>query len=174
MPPPPPTIAQIRDGLTFGIGLGVGSLRADCPDDECSAVMEAMGVDGHVGWMLAPHFELMAESWIMVHRESFLTVYQVVNTVGVRYWLTPKIWVKGGLGNATAGYKWRGIFRQFEDETEAAPGAMVGIGYEVLVRGNRSLDLHLKYGTGAYDAKVAGEYVVKGQSIQAGVNYVFY
>jgi hypothetical protein len=173
-PPPPAPTEQVRDGLTFGVGLGVGSLRADCPDDGCSAAGEAVGIEGHIGWMLAPRFALMLDVWTMFHVEGFLTVYQVVNTVAAQYWLTPAIWIKGGVGNAVAGYNWRGIFAQREDKTEAAPGVMFGVGWELVSKKNRVLDLHFKYGTGFYNAEVANEYVVEGHSIQVGASINFY
>jgi len=173
MPPPAP-VDQGRKGLTFGVGMGIGSLRADCPDDGCSETMEAVGFEGHIGWMLAPRFALLVESWVMVHRDGFLTVYQVVNTLQAQYWITAAIWIKGGVGNATAGYKWRGIFVQRENRTEAAPGVMFGVGWELVAKGNRVLDLHLKYGTGFYNTEVAGEYVIEGQSVQVGATINFY
>lgn len=158
-----------RSGLTFGVGLGIGSLVADC--DECRDTMEAGGLNAHVGYMLSPRLAVVIDVWGMAHRESFLTVFQNINTLGVRYWVNPQLWVQGGLGNANAGYEWDGIFVNVEDRTEKAGGVMFGVGYELHVKKGFAIDINFRYGTGFYDEVVGDDYVIEGHSAQLGVGF---
>jgi len=153
----------------FGIGLGGGSLRAEC--EECSSAMEAGGLNAHVGYMVTPQLAILVDVWGMVHKESFLTVFQNINTLAARYWPMPNVWVQAGIGNANAGYYWDGIFVQVEDRTEKAPGVMFGVGYELSVRPKFSIDISFRYGTGLYEEDPVDGYVVKGHSAQFGVGF---
>lgn len=182
-PYPPPAAAypapqltasapKVRDGLTFGIGLSVGSLVADCA--ECNDAFEAAGVNAHIGLMLTPRLAVMGEIWAMAHHEAFLTVYQNLATVAARAWVTPQLWVQGGLGAATAGYRWNGIFVDREDRTESSPGMMAAIGYELTIKPNVVLDLQLRGGTGFYDKDPVDGYVVKGHSVGFGAAFAWY
>jgi hypothetical protein len=158
--------------VTFGIGLSVGSLVADCA--ECNSTFEAGGLHGHVGFMVSPRLALVADAWVMAHTEAFLTVYQNLATIGARAWLTPQLWVQGGLGAATAGYRWRGFFVDREDRTESKPGVTVAVGYELALKPNVVLDLQLRAGTGFYDEDPVDGYVVKGHSVGLGAGFAWY
>jgi hypothetical protein len=173
---PTPTITAtapyVRQGLTFGIGLGVGSLVADC--EECDSSFEAGGLHGHVGVMVSPRLAILGEAWAMAHSNGFLTVYQNLATIAARAWLTPQLWVQGGVGAATAGYRWRGFFVDREDRTESSPGITAAVGYELPIRPNMALDLQLRAGTGFYDKDPVDGYVVKGHSVALGAGLAWY
>lgn len=177
-PTPPAPVAPVgfveaatpwRSGFMFGVGGGFGSLVADC--DDCRDTMEAGGLNGHIGYLLRPRLALIFDVWGMVHRESFLTVYQNINTVGARWWPTRKLWLQLGVGNANAGYRWAGVFANFEDRTEKAPGFMLGVGYELHAKPTFAIDIGFRYGTGSYDTKVGSDYVIEGHSSQLGVGF---
>jgi hypothetical protein len=169
--PTSPLPTTTRRGLTFGIGLSVGSLVADCA--ECNSTFEAGGVHAHVGMMASPSLAIVGEVWTMVHSDAFLTVYQNLATVAVRAWLTPKLWIQGGLGAATAGYRWRFIVDR-EDRTESSPGITAAIGYELRLKSNLALDLQLRGGTGFYDKDPVDGYVVKGHGVGFGAAVSWY
>lgn len=164
---PPPH--HLRRGLMVGVGVGGGSMVADC--DACDSTFEAGGLDAHIGYMITPRLAIMLDVWGMVHHESFLTVYQEINTVAARWWLMPNLWLQAGLGNANAGYKWSGIFVNVEDRTENTAGVMVGAGYEFYVKPQFAIDVYVRYGTGFYDTTVGNDYVVKAHSAQLGVGF---
>lgn len=171
---PPPVEARrvVREGLVFGFGAGLGSMIADC--DECRSTFEAFGLDAHIGWMLAPRLALVLDSWAMAHVEDFLVVYQHIATLGLTWWATPRLWVQGGLGYASAGYHWSGIFAEREDRTAFRPGFLVGIGYELHQTRHFTIDARLRYGTGTYGEHVGDDYVVRGHSIALGVGFSWY
>jgi hypothetical protein len=175
-PPPAPYAPEpeptVREGLSFGVGLTVGSLVADC--DDCSETFEAGGVQGHAAWMVGPYFAIVGDLWVMVHAEGFLTVYQNLATAGARLWATPRLWLQGGLGVATAGYRWSGLFADYEDRTASSPGIMVGAGFEVMHTRAFALSVELRYGTGFYSQEVGDDYVIEGHSAGAGVTAEWY
>lgn len=164
---PPET--TVRSGLMFGVGVGVGSLVADC--DDCSDTFEAGGIDARIGYMITPRLAIMLDVWGMAHREDFLTVYQNINTIAARWWVTPALWLQGGVGNANAGYEWDGIFVNVEDRTEKTAGVMFGFGYEFHVKPHFAIDVSFRYGTGFYDTTVGNDYVIEGHSAQLGVGF---
>ncbi len=179
-PPPPPPLPlvtappppAVREGLSFGVGLTVGSLIADC--DDCSDTFEAAGLQGHAAWMIGPYFAVVGDLWVMLHTEGFLTVYQNIGTLGARLWATPRLWLQGGLGVATAGYRWSGLFADYEDKTASSPGVMVGAGFELMHRPTFALSLEARYGTGFYSQEVGDDYVIEGHSAGVGVTAEWY
>lgn len=172
MPVLPVAAPRPRHGLTFGIGLSVGSLVADCT--ECSETFAAGGLDVHVGFMVTPRFAILGEAWTMAHQDGFLTVYQNIATIAARAWLTPKLWIQGGVGAATAGYRWRGFFIQREDRTESSPGITAAMGYELALKHDVVLDLQLRAGTGFYSKDPVDGYVIEGHSFGLGAGVSWY
>jgi len=158
--------------LTFGGALGAGSLRADC--DDCRSSFEAFGASGHIGLLITPRIAVLLDLWIMAHVEGFLTVYQNINTVAGQFWITPRLYLKAGVGNANAGYHWRGIFVDRQDRTESAPGVTVGAGYEILFSGHAAFDIQFRYGTGFYDTSIADEYVIEAHNVWLGIGLSVY
>src|SRR5688500_4268714 len=64
-PPPPPPRGVIRSGLCFGVGLGLGAISfTDCEDCE---VLGGLGLQGHLGGMLAPNLALMFDAATVIH-----------------------------------------------------------------------------------------------------------
>lgn len=153
--PPSSRPPEVRKGLTAGASLGLGELS--CEDESstgtgpCDGVTEAGSLDGHLGVMLSPRLALMGDIWIMGHTENDLTVSQTISTIGAQLWLTPRLWIKGGLGIAHARFRFDGAFIDLESESETVPAGMLGVGYEVVHKPNFALDLSLRGGTGVYE-----------------------
>jgi len=152
--PPAYQPAKVRKGITLGASLGVGELS--CEDESangsgpCDGVTEAGSIDGHVGIMLSPRLAIMGDVWAMGHSENDLTMSQTITTAAAQLWLTPRLWIKGGLGFAHARFSYDTGFVELESESDTVPAGIVGIGYELIHRPNFALDLALKAGTGIY------------------------
>lgn len=161
----PPTTA--RDAWVFGFGLGAGQMSCESTEDICDATIdEAGGLHGFIGKMLSPKLALEGEFWVMAHSEDRVTISHVISTIGVRYWVAPRLWIKGGLGGAHARASYRGPLVSISDRTDTVPGAMVGIGYELLTGKSFALDLHFRAGTGSYD-----DDQVRASSASVGVGF---
>lgn len=165
-PPSPPGPA--RDALLIGFGVHAGSLVADCDDAaEVECDWDAGGADVHIGWFLTRELGLMLDVWGMYHTEDNLTIHQVIATAAAQYWLTPRLWIKGGVGNARAGYRWDGVLVDVRDQTENVPGVMIGAGYEIVLGRSFVMDVQVRYGTGNYED-------TKGHNAGVGLGFNWY
>lgn len=169
-PPPHPHL-----GVFGGFGLHAGEIA--CKGDVCDGVSEAGGLSGHLGWGLSPKLAIVGDLWVMAHTEDNLTLHQTMVTANVRFWVLPILWVQGGAGGASAGWRYKGPFgAQFEDTTENVPALSVGAGLELLKSKSFSLDLQLRLGLGFYDDDNDGdgEADQTGRSSSLAVGFTWY
>jgi len=61
--------------------------------------------------MLKPNLGVMLDVWPMIYNEDFLTISHTITTAAAQLWLTPRLWLKGGLGFARAEFHWRSILQ---------------------------------------------------------------
>lgn len=178
-PPPAPAPAPyyaapapaVRTGLTFGVGLGVGGMESEdgpieCVDCDDSA---AGSFDLHVGWMVSPRLALNFEVWgtaQALDAAADVSLVQVLVLGSAQYWVTPRVWVKGGLGTAHLSESYADSDEPNELDTGAA--VMVAAGLELISRPHFALDLQLRAGSGTYEA--LDERISQG-SLQLGVSW---
>lgn len=167
-----PEVPYVRRGLLIGFGVGGGNIQAECDTAEgnlCDEVLESGSVHFHVGGMLKPNLGIMLDVWPMVYHEDFLTIVHTITTGAVQFWVTPRLWLKGGLGVARAEFHWDGIFVEEDVQTDTVPAAMAAIGYEFLVKRNFVMDVGFRAGTGNYEDDGA-----KGHSFALEVGFNWY
>ncbi len=168
-----------RRGLTVGLGLGIGNMSFDSGPIECvdcETDPAAVGFDFHIGGMLNPRMALLFEVWgtskqVDYNGSTFFTQAMVMGAL--QYWLTPQLWLKGGLGISSLSYSVEGESVDVEcGQAEGEPctgGAIMGaIGYEVFSSRKFALDLQLRLGAGSYEG-LADQ--VNAFSLGAGVNW---
>jgi hypothetical protein len=169
-PPPHP-----HQGWFGGFGLHAGEIA--CEGEVCEGVSEAGGVNGTIGWGFGPKLGINFDVWAMAHTEDNLTLHQTIATVNARYWLMPILWIQGGVGGASAGWRYKGPFgAQLEDRTENVPAIALGAGLEVLKGKSFSLDIQLRFGMGFYDEDddMDGSADQTGRSSSLGVGFTWY
>ena len=116
----------------------------------------------------------MGDVWVMAHTEDRLTISQTLVTAAIQLWLTPRLWVKGGVGAAHASYDWDGGLVQLSDRSDDVPGFMVAAGYELASRPTFAIDLQLRYGTGLYSTDGNDEeyeIAAHNASVSIGLNW---
>jgi hypothetical protein len=94
--------------LTFGLGLGLGGMHDNGSTIQCDncATSAAVEFDGHIGGMLSPRFALLFEAQSnlrTIHSDAYNGDTVLSNNAGMiagQYWLTPQLWIKGGIGLA--------------------------------------------------------------------------
>ncbi len=94
--------------LAYGIGIGVGGMHDNGSTIQCDncATSPALELDGHIGGMLSPRFALLFEAQSnlrTIHSDAYNGDTILSNNAGMiaaQYWLTPQLWIKGGLGLA--------------------------------------------------------------------------
>jgi hypothetical protein len=144
---PPAPIGIQRDGFVIGFSLGAGVLTNDqC--DSCES-LEGGALELHLGFMVTPQLALLVEGFGVSHTEQNLTLSQTMGVVAAQYWLTPKLWIKGGLGS--------GHLSLSNDQgqelatSEEGAGAMIAAGYEVYQGRSFAVDVSLRSAAVSYE-----------------------
>jgi len=144
---------SVRSGWNLGFGLGGGEIS--CSGPGCEDVTEAGSLDLQVGTMLRPRLRALLDLWGMAHSEEDFKVHQTILTAGIQYWIIDRLWLRGGVGLANAGFTYGGELDDTEDESHSTIGLAGGIGFEILSRRTFALDVELRGGTGFYNDKRA-------------------
>lgn len=179
---PQPTTAggfHERGGrMMLGFSLGLGGMKIGDEDVQCTNCDYdpiAGEFDFHIGGMMSPRFGLMLEvqgNAQTVEENTFgaTSLVQATAMVAAQYWLTPQLWIKGGIGGASLGYSYSDDFNSNADDSQelAQGGAvMAGVGYELLSARNFSIDAQARFIQGSYKD---GQDVTSG-SLGVGFNW---
>lgn len=184
----PPPAAQLPGGfhnrqgrLIFGGSLGLGGMSDRGGDIECinCDYGTASGqIAGHVGGFVGPRLALAGElqaNFQTLASDSF-TGDTTVLTQGAlmltaQYWLTPQLWIKGGLGFASLQVDRSYYGDGFVDESTVPENGMAllgALGFELLSARNFSIDLQGRLLNGSYKGI---DNHVTAASIGVGVNW---
>ena len=160
--------------LAWGGSLGLGGMSDSGGSIECAncAYSTASGqIEGHIGGFLSPRLALLGEAQANVQTLSTdgfddTTLVQSALMLAAQYWVTPQLWIKGGIGfaNVQVDNSYYGTSEPIDNGT-----ALLGaIGYEVLSARNFSVDLQGRLLNGAY--KGIDDNITAG-SIGVGINW---
>jgi len=149
-PPPDAT----RRGLTLGVGLGLGLMDSDSTITDCFNCGDdqplSFALDAHLGLMLSPHLALLGEVFWQgqgVDGDTFDWIGQTMLMGAIQFWLTPQLWIKGGLGVASLTLH----YEDFDDEIDTGVAAMGAIGFELLSSPWFAIDIQGRLASGSYD-----------------------
>lgn len=143
--------------LTFGFALGLGGMNDDIGDIECANCSYdplSLGLSGHIGGFLGPRFALMLELQGNTQQVSmgefadedvFLT--QTAAMIAGQYWLTPQLWIKGGIGLAHLQLDDAYLIEDIDNGT----AIMGAIGFELFSARYMSVDVQGRLLNGAYN-----------------------
>ena len=147
-----------RRGLAIGFGFGVGGMSAESGPIECVGCdyePAAVGVDFHIGAMINPRFALLFEVWgtgQAVDADGRTVLVQTMAMAALQYWLTPQLWLKGGLGAAQLSYSFDDGYGETDSAEIDSGGAIMGaVGYEIMSGRKFAIDLQLRVGSGTYE-----------------------
>lgn len=147
----------LRQGWTFGVGLGLGGLDTDSgvlDCFECDYDPAAVGFNLHVGGMINPRLAILGEMWMQfqqIDAEGFGQGYQSMLLAAVQYWVMPQLWIKGGLGFAGLGVSYAD---GYADDLNSGAAVMGAVGYELYSSPEMAVDLQLRLGAGSYNSGV--------------------
>jgi hypothetical protein len=137
----------------------------------CESAPPALGFDFHVGTMLMPRLALQAEFWGQTRNldeNGNGSIAQQMFLLAAQYWLTPRFWIKAGVGFASLTLTYDNGFEDVSEPLDDGSAFMGAVGYEIMSSASFALDIQLKTGTGIYDAR--GEEVGVGM-IALGLNW---
>ncbi len=162
--------------LIYGVSLGLGGMKENGEKVECSNCdySPVAGVGSlHVGGFVGPRLALMGE--VQANVQTIATdgydseaLVQSTLMFAAQYWITPQLWVKGGIGFANVQVdhsNWDGTAVEPIDNGMALMGA---VGFEVFSARYFSVDIQGRLLNGAY--KGIDNSITAG-SIGIGVNW---
>ena len=76
------------------------------------------------------------------------TATSAISSLGIQYWVSPKVWLKGGLGGGQIHLAGNGV----NETSKRGFGLLGGAGVEVLQKRYFTIDLQFRFGT----AKIEG------------------
>lgn len=160
--------------LMFGFGLGLGYMndngdRVTC--NGCDATPLTGEGNFHVGGMLSPRFALMLEIQGNIQQIAYnsvqdATLSQTLVMGAGQFWLTPQLWIKGGIGVAhlDVNDNLNGVYYPQADGL----ALLGGVGFELLSARFFAVDLQGRLSEGSYHG--TGDHVTTG-SIGVGINW---
>lgn len=175
---PPPQLPggfHDRQGrLSWGFSIGIGGMHdagsnvTSC--NNCNYNPAAIEVDGHIGGFISPRLALMGEFQVnaqTVHSDTYngdTVLSQNVIMLAGQYWLTPQLWIKGGLGFAHL----QADDSYFQYDLGDGGAIMGGVGYELMSARNFAVDLQGRLIQGSYHG--LNDQVTSG-TVGVGINW---
>ncbi len=144
---------RMTAGLSLGFGgMSVGDQTVMC--NNCTTNPAAVAVSGHIGGVLSPQFALMLELQVntqTVDEQNYDTIFltQSAAMIAAQYWISPRLWLKGGLGFAKLSNTSSNTDAELVIDNGGA--ALLGAGYELLSNRNFAIDLQGRFIVGSYD-----------------------
>lgn len=161
-PPPIPP----RHGLFLSGALWGGNLS--CDGSDCGGFRAAGGGSTALGWSVSPRLAVLFDLWAMTSSKNQVSVTFVTTTIDVRYWIAPRLWIEGGIGNGHAAIHASSLAAVGDN----VPVGELAAGLE-LVRGRR-WDLTAAFQLAQGTATTANGGTTTGRSTGLGVMLTWY
>jgi hypothetical protein len=146
--------------MAIGFSLGLGGMNIGDDDvtcGNCDYDPIAGEFDFHIGGMLSPRFALLFEvqgnaQTVEENLYGATSLVQATAMVAGQYWLTPQLWLKGGIGAASLSYSYDDGYESQSENIDEGMALMGGVGYELLSARTFSIDLQGRLISGSYDS----------------------
>ena len=160
--------------LAWGFSLGAGGMSDRGGSIECANCTYstlAGEVSGHVGGFLGPRFALMGEAQANLQTLSTdaygdTTLVQSALMIAGQFWVTPQLWIKGGIGFANVSVD--DTYYGTTDNVDKGMALMGAVGYELLSARYFSIDLQGRLLNGSYKGI---DNNISAGSIGIGINW---
>jgi hypothetical protein len=163
-PPPAPQAApggfhQRAGRFTAGFSIGLGGMSSSNGPIECSNCnYNPLGaaITGHLGFMASPRLAVLFEGQVNGqtledYGDGSRMLLQSAAMAAAQYWITPQLWIKGGVGFAHLSYNYEDYYGSFEEPIDDGIATMGAIGYEILSAPRYSIDVQGRFINGSYD-----------------------
>lgn len=162
--------------LIFGGSLGLGTMSdrgGDITCNNCDYSPIAAEVSGHLGGFINPRLALMGEiqaNGQTISQDAYgdtTSLVQVAVMFAAQYWVTPQLWLKGGLGFSHLELD-HTYYGTIDSLPENGLAVMASVGYEVLSAQFFSVDLQGRLINGSYNSV---DNSVTGATVGVGINW---
>jgi hypothetical protein len=147
-----------RKGFIGGIAIGGGKIT--CSD--CDS-LNGPAIALHLGGMLTEKVALVFDGSGVGKDENSTQITSVLASAALQYWVSPKVWVKGGIGSGQLGVSGNGL----NETSDGGLGFLGAIGVEVVQKQRFAIDLQARFTT----AKIEGD---RTNNLSALVGFNFY
>jgi hypothetical protein len=162
--------------LIFGFSLMLGHLSDSegtiGGDSSVGYSTVSGGVSAHLGGFIGPRFALMAEvqgNAVTLSSDFYEGTTTLIQSslMGVaQYWVTPQLWLKGGIGFASLDLDNSDYYE--ETHIDSGMALMGGVGFELLSSQRFSVDLQGRLLAGSYGGI---DQQITSASIGVGINW---
>jgi hypothetical protein len=161
--------------LIFGFSLGLGHMSDSegkiGGDASVGFSTLSAAVSGHIGGFVGPRLAIMAEvqgNAVTLSSDGIDDVTLVQSTLmgAVQYWITPQLWIKGGLGFANLSVD--DTYYNDSQNIDNRMAVMGAVGFELLSSQRFSVDLQGRLLAGSYDGI---DQQINCGSIGVGINW---
>lgn len=171
-------------GLSFGFDASLGGMEAESGPLECAGCDYspiAGGFGANIGLQLGPRLAIRADlraTAQTLDADGTAFLVQTTFMAVAQYWVSPRLWIAGGLGGANLSIDVDDGFAAGTADIGSGGASMFGIGYELVRsrpwRARRgklpfSIDLHFRFTAGHYDG--LGDQIYAGM---VGVGFQWY
>ena len=140
-------------------------MECQSQNGSCDGLSAAGGFDLQASWFWSERWGLYADTWVMAHTESAVTVSQEIGTVGLRWRPSPILTLQGGVGGAHASFSWNGVT---VGDSSSGGAALIGAALEIF-RGPRwALALEARAASGFYGKDRNGMTTITGSNVGVG------
>jgi hypothetical protein len=165
--------------LIFGGNLGLGGMEDNGGDIECANCNAISGQGAaHIGGFVGPRLALMGEVQGNIQtlssntRDGTDTLVQSTLMFAGQYWVTPQLWIKGGIGFSNLRVDRSYYNDNITDVTFEIPengfALMGAAGFELLSSQHFSVDLQGRLLNASYDQ---ANYHITALSVGVGLNW---
>lgn len=100
--PTAPAQQPVRNGITFEANLGFGFLQAESDGSSSDTESSLGGLNLGIGAFISPRMAISARVAGVTHTEDGASITEAFFGPSVQYWVSPNLWVGGGLGLGVA------------------------------------------------------------------------
>jgi len=138
--------ASERKGFIFGVAVGGGGIKCD----DCES-MNGPASALYLGGMVTDKLAIVVDGSGILKTEDDVDLTSIVSGIAAQYWVSPRVWVKGGVGAGQLGVS----SGKVSETSDLGLGFLGGAGVEIVQKKKFTLDLQVRFTT----AKIEGDRV---------------
>lgn len=143
----------------FGFGLGIGGVSDYAYELDSTQSRVGIGYNLRLGFGVSPRWALVLSADGASAYFQNMSLSETVFTVGPQFWVTPKLYVRGGIGAAARTYEYDSYYTDYygdyytETWTDSGMGGVAALGFEFVQSYHVSLAVELNGTVGYYNNK---------------------